>query len=539
MNATDTAPSQRWWSVAAWTTAAALLPLMLWLSGDFGVTWDEIHRQANGERIWLLYQGIVREPATPAEHLYGGLFDVLAVALQPRLPLDLYDTRHLLNACFGWLGIVGCGLIAARAGGARAACFAMLLLAALPPYFGHAMNNPKDAPFAAMASLVLAAIAWLPDRYPFLGPRPVFALGVTIGLTLAVRPGGLLFLPYAGLWVFSLLWISRERNVRRIAVTAASLLAVLLLASIVPVPVWPYLWERPFVGILDAVEGVSHYEWHGTVLFHGRDVSSTNVPWTYVPVWLVVTTPPVVLGGAAASLAALTSAGIRRRVVIGLWFAVVFPVAYVIARNSTLYDGIRHLLFVLPPLAALAALGWDTVMRRTGGVARLAVAGLMLLGVAEPITYQLRNHPHHAVYFQPLAGGPEAAFSRFELDYWGNCLYPAMKGAAELARATGAPVTISGRQDRQLLLNAPRVPEVAVVAPRLSRHELEINILRGRRADLRAYTQRDDVVWWETTRDGARLCAVLRGPEFAKLEGRLQARGLSLKSLVASLRRSG
>jgi hypothetical protein len=528
VNAPDTAAVERRWRVAAWTTAAALLPLMLWLSRDFGVTWDEIHRQANGERIWLLYQGVVREPATPAEHLYGGLFDVLAVALQPRLSLDLYDTRHLLNALFGWLGIVGCGLVAGRAGGARAAALAMLLLAALPPYFGHSMNNPKDAPFAAMAALVLAAIAWLPERYPFLGPRQVIALGVAIGLTLAVRPGGLLFLPYAGLWVLSLLWISRERQVARIAVTGAALAAVLLLASVVPMPVWPYLWERPFVGVLEAVEGVSHYEWHGTVLFNARDVPSTAVPWTYVPLWLLVTTPPVVLAGAAASLVALTSAGIRRRIVLGLWFAVVFPAAYVIARNSTLYDGIRHLLFILPPLTALAALGWDTLLRRTRQTTRAVVALLLVLGLAEPISYQLRNHPHQAVYFQPLAGGPQAAFSRFELDYWGNCLYTAMQDAAELARATGAPVTISGRQDRQLMLNAPRVPEVAVVRPRLARHELEINMLRGRRAALRAYTQRGDVVWWVTTSDGAKLCAVLRGPEFGRLQERLEARGVRL-----------
>ena len=528
MNAPDTASPEGRWRAAAWTIAVVLLPLMLWLSRDFGVTWDEIHRQANGERIWLLYQGIVREPATPAEHLYGGLFDVIAVALQPRLPFDLYDTRHLLNACFGWIGIVGCGLIAARAGGARAASFAMLLLAALPPYFGHAMNNPKDAPFAAMAALVLAAIAWLPEKFPFLGPKAVLALGVTIGLTLAVRPGGLLFLPYAGLWVLSLLWISRERHIRRIALTAGALIAVMLVASVVPMPVWPYLWERPFVGILEAVEGVSHYEWHGTVLFNGRDVSSTDVPWTYVPLWLIVTTPPVVLAGAAASVTALTSAGLRRRVILGLWFSVVFPVGYVIARNSTLYDGIRHLLFILPPLAALAALGWDTLLRRTAGMGRSVVVLLMLVGLAEPLTYQLRNHPHQAVYFQPLAGGPQAAFTRFELDYWGNCLYPAMQDAAGIARATGAPITVSGRQDRQLLLNAPRVPEVAVVSPRLSRHELEINMLRGRRADLRAFTQRDDVVWWVTTSDGAKLCAVLRGPEFGRLQERLDARAVRL-----------
>jgi hypothetical protein len=78
------------------------------------------------------------------------------------------------------------------------------------------------------------------------------------------------------------------------------------------------------------------------------------------------------------------------------------------------------------------------------------------------------------------------------------------------------------------MLNAPRVPEVAVVRPRLARHELEINMLRGRRAALRAYTQRGDVVWWVTTSDGAKLCAVLRGPEFGRLQERLEARGVRL-----------
>jgi hypothetical protein len=43
-----------------------------------------------------------------------------------------------------------------------------------------------------------------------------------------------------------------------------------IIASVVPIPVWPYLWERPFIGILEAVEGVSHYEWTGTVLFRGH-----------------------------------------------------------------------------------------------------------------------------------------------------------------------------------------------------------------------------------------------------------------------------
>jgi len=317
----------------------------------------------------------------------------------------------------------------------------------------------------------------------------------------------------------------RETNPRRLAATAAALATVGVLAGFVPIPVWPYLWERPFVGILEAVEGVSQYEWFGSVLFDGRDVRSNDLPWTYVPAWLLLRTPPVLLAGVAASVAIFASAGLRRRVVVGLWFAAIFPIVYVIARNSTLYDGLRHLLFILPPLAALAALGWDELLRRTQGGARTLVMAIGLVGLAEPLVFQLRNHPNQTVYFSPLNGGPSAAYARYELDYWGNCLYEALRDTAEIARAANAPVTVSGRQDRQLLLNARRVPEVAVVAPHRRLHEIEINLMRGPARDLRAFATRTDVLWWITTSDGARLCAVQRGPQFERLVDRLRARG--------------
>ena len=507
--------------------ALLLLPLLLWMSRDFGVTWDEIHRQANGERIWLLYHGIVKEPATPAEHLYGGLFDVAAVGLQRLLPLDLYAVRHLLNAAFGWLGIVFCGLLIAPVAGWRAATLGMILLGLVPPYIAHAMNNPKDLPFAAMATAVLAVIATLPRDFPYLPVKHAVALGVAIGLSLAVRPGGLLFVGYAGLWILSAMLANGDRDIRRLARTAAVFVGMVGLAFLVPMPVWPYLWERPFIGVFEAAEGVAHYEWAGTVLFQGRDVPADALPWTYAPVWLLWTTPPVVLAGALLSLAEFAPASRRRAGTAGLWFAVVFPLAYVIARHSTLYDGFRHLLFVIPPLVALAAIGWDGALRASPPRIRVAVALVLAGGLAEPLVFQVRNHPNQAVYFQPFVGGPAGVATRSELDYWGNCLFQAMREVGEVGRAVGMPVTISGRLDRQLRLNAPRVPAVAVTRPGRGVHEIEIHLLRGKRASLRAFSTRDDVLWRVTTQDGAPLCAVVRGPQYDRLAVALASHGIT------------
>jgi len=515
------------WRRAALAVAVLLLPLLLWMSRDFGVTWDEIHRQANGERIWLLYHGIVKEPATSAEHLYGGLFDVAAVGLQRLLPLDLYDVRHLLNAAFGWLGIVFCGLLIVPVAGWRAATLGMVLLAAVPPYIAHAMNNPKDLPFAAMATVVLAVIAALPRQFPYLPVKHAVALGVAIGLCLAVRPGGLLFVGYAGLWILSAVVANRDADVRRLARTAAFFVGMVGLAFVLPMPVWPYLWERPIIGVFEAAEGVAHYEWTSTVLFQGRDVPANALPWTYAPVWLIWTTPPVVLAGALLSLAEFARANRRRAAIAGLWFAVVFPVAYVIARHSTLYDGIRHLLFVVPPLVALAAIGWEGALRASPPRIRVAVAFVLAVGLAEPLMFQVRNHPNQGVYFQPLVGGPAAVATRFELDYWGNCLFQAMREVGEVGRAVGMPVSISGRQDRLLLLNAPRVPAVAVMRPNRGLHEIEIYLLRGKRADLKAFSMRDDVLWRVTTDDGAALCAVVRGPQYGRLAAALASHGIA------------
>src|SRR5690606_29366369 len=152
------------------------------------------------------------------------------------------------------------------------------------------------------------------------------------------------------------------------------------------------------------------------------------------------TMPPVVLAGAAMSLLAAWRTAPLRKGIGGLWFAVIFPIGYVIARNSTLYDGIRHMLFVVPPLVVLAALGWWWIVARSHHRARAIALTVLALGLAEPLVFQIRNHPNQYVYFSPLVGGPAGVWTRFELDYWGNCLHQAVKDAAVVAKASGAPI---------------------------------------------------------------------------------------------------
>ena len=148
-----------------------------------------------------------------------------------------------------------------------------------------------------------------------------------------------------------------------------------------------------------------------------------------------------------------------------------------------------------------------------------------MAGLAEPLVFQVQNHPNQVAYFQPLVGGPRAAYMRFEMDYWGNCLFEAVKQTADVGRAASAPVTISGRRERELRLNAARVHGVVVSGRNDRLISLKWYSLRGTRRELRAFSRRSDILWSVTMSDGAALCAVTQGPQFQRLRDRLAQRG--------------
>lgn len=122
-------------AIAFWGLAAVLLPTLVLASFYFGVTWDEKSRHHYGERVWDFYTGARGLEAFPETggHLYGGLFDVLAVAAERVFPGNRYEIHHVIGPAFGWLGIVYAGRLAGRFFGAWSDVITLVLLAPSPP----------------------------------------------------------------------------------------------------------------------------------------------------------------------------------------------------------------------------------------------------------------------------------------------------------------------------------------------------------------------------------------------------------------------
>jgi hypothetical protein len=505
--------------------SVSLLPIMVLASYDFGVTWDEKARHQYGEHIWEFYRGLRSRSAFVEDggHLYGGLFDVICVAVERWLPVNRYVLRHAINAVFGWIGVVYSGRLAARLFGTWSGVLAMVLLAASPRYFADSMNNPKDLPFAAMTVAALYYFSTVSSTWPYLSRATAIKIAVTLALALNIRPGALLYLGYLGMLVAAFAIVEGNMTWRRMADTAARLATVAAAVLLLGTLFWPWAQAAPLTRPFQALLGVASYGgYEGGVLFNGHDYEPDQLPRYYVPEWLLISTPPVVIAGAILSVFVSRT----RRWTLSrnaLWAAAVFPVLLSIFIGSTLYDGVRHLLFIYPVLVVLAASGWTAWLsgRDRSWLRRSAAALLLAAGLVHTIASIVRFHPHQTVYFNELVGGPRGAFAKFDLDYWGNCFLDAIAWSAQTARLSGRPIVISGFPPHLVADNVERFPQLLFTPPPERKHSLTVRLNRGLAKEVAALANDRRALYRVQTADGAVLCVVMPGPAFAELQPHL------------------
>ena len=521
-----------WWLFAV--TAATIFTVLPWLSADYGMTWDEQPRFAHGTRVLSFYRGELSVSDFPADgsHQYGALFDVTAHGVHQLLGGDLWMTRHRVNAIFGALGILATGLLTATLLTPSAGMLAMVLMVLSPRYLGHAMNNPKDIPFAALCMAALLSFVLLRSEPPFLSWRRALAIGVALALPLGVRPGALLYLMYFGVCVLALIVRARAWSVREIGSAAARLMVVGLVMLVAGCVFWPWALQNPLVRPFQALLGAADFNWAGTRLFNGENITAEYPPWSYLPTWMAITIPPVVLAGLVLSLIAMVSdVRYRRPWLIGLWGVAAFPVVAAIAARSTLYDGWRHVLFVYPPLIVLAAAGWNfLVTERQRRPVRIVAVGLLVAGCLEPLVFAARNHPNQVVYFNVLVGGPRGAHGRFDLDYWGNSLLQAVEWTDRLATRAGVPLCVSGRAYSVVRGNAQRFTSLYSEHPSFGAHHIELVLARGSHEGLTQLAARQDILHVVETADGAPLAYVVTGPRIDDVRHRIVAATAAMKS---------
>jgi len=429
---------QKLYDRLAWIALAGLVVLVAWTFRDYGISNDEEVQHVYGEKLLAYYlTGFADTSAFDYKNLflYGGLFDIVAAALAQIVPMDAYDLRHLLSGLIGVLGIAGTWRLTRLLAGPRAGLLALLLLALAAPWYGAMFNHTKDVPFAV-------AMLWTVHfgcRAALEMPRPrlltVAGLGLALGAGLGLRVGALIsgayILAVLVLWLATTSRHSPRVVVRDMAIIAARLAPALVIAYALMAFAWPWSVFSP-LNPLYALEAFSRFTYEVKDLFDGQVMKMYEVPAIYLPVYLAIKLPLSVLVGFAVA-AFYAGLWLIRRPSLSEWWgrspfvvvalAALLPVIYFVITVPPVYTGIRHFLFVVPPMVALAAIGYDRlidVIARFDWRPRAAVASAFVLVASVQAGEMVLLHPLEYVSYNALVGGVKGARGKWSMDYWAN-----------------------------------------------------------------------------------------------------------------------
>ncbi len=446
---------------------------------DYGLGWDDYTHAEYADLLLRMYgSGFTDTGALSFANLYmyGGGFDMAAALLHKIIPLELFETRRLLGAIVGLIGLAVTWRLGRRAGGSVAGLAALLLLALCPTFYGHMFMNPKDAPFAVAMAILMLGLVRLAEEYPQPSPRTILIVGLGAGLSVGSRILGGLALIYA-LAGFLPLFLEEVRAhnageaIRRFLHVIYVLLPGLIFGYLVMGLIWPWSIMEPG-NPFQALTYFSHFfEKPWKEMFDGALVSVPDMPWSYLPTLFALQLPEVLLGlltaGLLGTLMSLSRSDVparRKSILLMLTFAATLPLVIAMVKRPALYNGIRHFIFVIPPMTVLAGvtfawgMNWLKENHRRWQPAALAVFSF---GLLLPLGEMIRLHPYQYTHFNHIAGTVRGADDRYMLDYWGLALKQASDGLREqLTERQEAPPR--GRKWKVAVCGPQRPAQVAL-----------------------------------------------------------------------------
>ena len=433
--ASGKAPREMTFRALLFLSVAFAFVFMPYISQDYGITGDEPVDSRHAAYVLDYFTkgdpAALHQPKT-ALHLYGISMQVMAAAICDVFHLDnYYEVRHVICALNGALGILFAGLLGWRLGGGVCGLLSVLLLFFTPRYFGHSMNNLKDIPFAVGYLMAVYYTIRLFDYYPFFRLRHMIGLILGIALALGTRSGGLILYPmllmYGGLYYISVYGLKESYKIGKYRKPLGTILqvfiVVIVISYILAILLWPFALQKPLTNVLFSLQKFTNYSIGLRTIFDGEQMMSNMLPWKYAPKYLWIGMPLItVFGCIGAGIYMLVK---RKAFTLPLYFvcfAFLFPLFWIIYKNSNLYGGIRHMLFVIPPMVILAAFFWTKLLEYRNKYLQIGVLIGMGGLLALPVIHFFRNHPNQYVYFNELAGGLKKCYGNYETDYYFNSL---------------------------------------------------------------------------------------------------------------------
>ncbi len=331
--------------------------------------------------------------------------------------------KHYFNYLIFFLSLISFyQLVQSRFSDWKYSLLGVTILFLSPRIFANSFYNINDLIFMSFCIFAMN-YAFIFFKNPNIRNSLLFSFFVALAINMRIMGIIIPFLFFGILFFYLLINKVFLKNY------SLPLLITFFLIPFFTVLFWPYLWDDPIKNFINSfVEVSKYYHFGGSEnLFLGNFVMSTNVPWNYIPVWILITTPIVylILFFAGVVKISLSTIFFKREknirlILTDLFFLlfILLSIISVIVLNSTLYNGWRHMYFIYPAFVMIALVGIEFFLKIIKNKYVFIIFQLIIIFTFINTSYwMVKNHPHQNVYFNRLAG--KNIQNKFEMDYWG------------------------------------------------------------------------------------------------------------------------
>lgn len=384
---------------------------------QYGITSDEFSSYISGQ-IWYEYfqnkpitNNLVRYNPILNEHyrLYSMFLYIIVGSMN-------YELFHLMNLLF-FIPVLVFAILLFKYLKINNwySVIPVVFILLTPRILGDIPANPKDMPFtvAYFISIALIFIFTQADSKTNIYLKNII-LGLLFGYTQSLRPLGFTLYPIYFIWSLISARQSREKRINLVFETVT----IFFIGMFVMTATWPaigYNFLANFKKYLSL--GTDFNLWEGKILYFGQELSSKQIPWHYLPVWLFITTPishmaMLVIGLFLAIKKKLQPLHIYLFLVLGLNLALYFFI------RPTLYNGVRHYSFLVLLSSYLAGLILVTLITNLPKIRKYLLMAAVGLYLTVTLFTMYKLHPFENIYFNELSGGLQNASKNFDVDYW-------------------------------------------------------------------------------------------------------------------------
>ena len=425
----------------------SFLLIGLFIYKDYGISWDEYIQRTIAIKyikyvveflnLDIFFNITNFDKVMPFEEwrqsgeiqIYYGVFFELPLIVLEFLFLgsagnesQIYYLRHLATFFMYIIGVWGFhSQVVKTFNSPFPGIVAVIFLLLSPRIFAEAFYNSKDIIFMSFVSLGMLTLTNLTIKPNI---RNILLHSLIVAFAIDVRVMAIFFIPLTFFVIFFNFIIKKINFIKTIKITTIYLVANCIFVIIF----FPLLWESPVENFLGVFNNMSQFPADSAMLYMGSSVFENDLPWHYIPVWILATTPPLIIMLFFLGIIFLIIKILKNKIsnyekkeilLISNLLLVVCSISVVIFLQSTLYNGWRHMYFVYPSIIIISVAAFFRIFEKLKNFRfkTLIFTFFFITFIFHQVNLIIKSHPMQNVYFNFIVG--DNWKNKFDLDYWG------------------------------------------------------------------------------------------------------------------------